>query len=288
MRVGFFLRERTLAANKPWLDSLRKELIVSPIQNDKRTKYDMPLGRDVKWIFDHAIGGGQANFDVPIEDISSRDRVLLYAYLNQKAHIDELIHAFAKLIPEPPPFQNATVIDIGCGPFTAGLALANIIGTSVGFRYFGVDHSLSMRTYAKELADHTHKVGELNARTEIAFFRDLTDIDFGRPRASEVTIFVLSYLLASTSIDVELLANQINFARKKVGLGPTILLYTNSGRAGARASFPLFSKCLVNNGFKEHIEETESFEGSIRPRHIHYALFTAPAVAKFKLLDIKA
>lgn len=265
---------------KPWLVQLRTKMIVQPVQEDIRTRHNRPLGRDVNWIFNHAIGGGQANFDAPIENLTSQDRVLLYAYLNQKAHVDELIHAFTKLLPNLEKFENATVIDIGCGPFTAGLALANVVGNGVSYRYFGVDHSVSMCALGEALAEATQKANETHAKTEISFHQNIDAISFGPIRGAEITIFVLSYLLASDSINVDTLTKQISIAQNKVGLGAAVLLYTNTGRESARKLYPEFCKKLGSIGFVENVEDVELFIESDKDRLIHYALFVHPPVSK--------
>ena len=64
-----------------------------------------------------AIGGGQADFDAPCGDLTPDDLALLYAYLNQKGHLEELVAAFGQLLTRSKP-PNPIVVDIGCGPFT--------------------------------------------------------------------------------------------------------------------------------------------------------------------------
>ena len=296
-RLGAFFRTKIIEAllpkegslpnRKPWLEQLRTQLIVRPIQNDARTCYNQPLGREVNWLFTHAIGGGQADFDQPIDDLTALDRVKLYAYLNQKAHVDELIHAFTKLLPDLEKFRNATVIDIGCGPFTAGLALANVVGNGVAYRYFGVDHSSTMCMFGNALAKAVQVLGEFHPETQIHFCQNIDEINFGPMRASELTIFVLSYLLASSSIDVDTLVEQITRARKKVGLGAAVLLYTNTGREGARTLYPSFSKNLITAGFEENTEATELFRDSDKERIIHYALFVSAPVLKISIAEFQ-
>ncbi|MBP5055223.1 hypothetical protein [Pseudomonas chlororaphis] len=261
----------------PWLEKLRTALIVNPIQQDARTTNNKPLGKESSWIFNTAIGGGQANFDLPIGDISSRDRVMLYALFNQKAHVDELIHAFTKFLPNTKYFQGATVVDIGCGPFTAGLALANVVGKRSDYRYYGVDLSSSMCTLATELSDAVRAENQFSDRTEISFYQNIASISFGQRRATETTLFVLSYLLASKSINVNTLVAEIDKARNDIGLGPTFLLYTNSVKDGPRQAYPLFKKQLLSVGFEVEIEEEERFIDTDKPRDIHYAFFVRHA-----------
>jgi SAM-dependent methyltransferase len=255
-------------------------MIVRPIQEDIRTRPNLPLGWDVSWIFNNAIGGGQADFDAPIENLTSYDRVMLYAYLNQKGHVDELIHAFDKLLPDLDKLRNATIIDIGCGPFTAGLALANVVGREVAYRYFGVDHSVSMCKLGSKLSNAVREAEQTHPETEISFHQDISSISFGKSRGSELTIFVLSYLLASTSIDIDQLTRQILTARTMVGLGASALLYTNTGRISARTLYPELCKKLTAIGFVETVEDVELFRESDRDRLIHYALFICPPVSK--------
>lgn len=280
-------REGSLPNRKPWLEQLRTALIVRPVLDDARTRPNMPLGRTLDWSFNNAIGGGQADFDQPIENLTPLDRVRLYAYLNQKAHIDELIHAFTKLIPDSEKFKNATVIDIGCGPFTAGLALANVLGNSIVYRYFGIDHSSTMCEFGKELATSTFARGEFHPLTQIQFTQDIDKIDFGATRASEITIFVLSYLLASSSINIAELIDQISRCRNKIGLGPTALLYTNTSRDTARTLFPSFRQSLIAAGFQENTEETELFTDSDKDRTIHYALFVSPSISRLPITEFQ-
>ncbi|ATE76874.1 hypothetical protein [Pseudomonas frederiksbergensis] len=272
---------------QPWLDPMRRRLILDPIVNDERSVSGTRLGKQPGWIFQHAIGGGQADFDQWIENLSPRDRVMLYALFNQKAHIDELIHAFDKLLVDLEIFQDATVIDIGCGPYTAGLALANVVGSRAVYRYFGIDRALSMCAFAEELAAEVRALGELDERTEISFHQEIDVIDFGRRRGTQVTVFILSYLLASDTIDVDTLVAEIDRASKRVGLGPTVLLYTNSAREEARAAYPKFKKLMVDAGFTEHIEAKETFADSDKLREIHYALYVRRATLTIPIAEFR-
>lgn len=259
---------------RPWLDHLRCTRIIEPIDNDPRETgaHGMRLGVDVGWIFRHAVGGGQASFDEPVPPFSSRDRVMLYALLLQKGHVGELVHAFGRLLDSPNHLDGATVVDIGCGPFTSGLALANVAGGDVAFRYFGVDTSASMCALGVELAEGAKEAGGLNPRTSVEFRSSTDVIDFGLVRGGW-TIVVLSYLLASPTIDVEQLARQIVDACDRIGPGPVALLYTNAARPEARAAFPAFRDRILAAGFTLHIEELEVLADGDRPRNIHYALF---------------
>ncbi|MEB5967365.1 class I SAM-dependent methyltransferase [Comamonas testosteroni] len=258
-----------------WYELVRRTCIVNPLNNDPREtrQNGTRLGKPSHWIFSHAIGGGQANFDEPIEDLSPRDRVMLYALFNQKGHVPELIHAFQKLIDHPQRLNNATVLDIGCGPFTAGLALANVAGNGVAYRYFGADTSQQMCLFGEELANSAFAAGGLNSKTTIEFTDSIDGIDFGQPRLGW-TVVVLSYLLASTSLNIDLIVRQIVDACQRIGPGPVAVLYTNSAQPERRAAFPKFQELMVDAGFKCEVVDTELLTDGEKPRTIHYALFT--------------
>ena len=269
---------------RPWLDEVRRQRIIAPIINDPRETgvNGTRLGVEVSWIFRNAVGGGQANFDEPLASFSSRDRVILYAFFLQKGHVGELTHAFGKLLSDPHQLHGATVLDIGCGPFTSGLALANVVGNEAVFRYFGVDTSRSMCTLGAELAEAAKEADGLNALTAVEFADSADHIDFGLMR-NGWTVVILSYLLASDSIDVELLARQIVNACNRIGPGPVALLYTNTARDEARAAFPAFRNLMVAGGFTINVEATEVLTDGDKPRNIHYALFHRMAGAPIPL-----
>lgn len=109
---------------------------------------------------------------------------MLYALFNQKGHVPELIHAFQKLIDSPQQMNNATMLDIGCGPFTAGLALANVIGNEVAFRYVGVDTSEQMRAFGGELAEAAREEAGLSSKAQVHFTGAIDTFDFGQSRAA--------------------------------------------------------------------------------------------------------
>jgi SAM-dependent methyltransferase len=263
-----------MATTVPWLDALRRTHIIEPIDRDPREagQHGMRLGVDSDWIFRHAVGGGQASFDEPVGPFSSRDRVMLYALLLQKGHVGELVHAFGRMLDDPNHLNGATVLDIGCGPFTSGLALAHVGGADAAFRYFGVDTSVSMCTLGAELAQGAKDVGGLSQQALVEFRSSSDAIDFGAARGGW-TIVILSYLLASPTIDVVVLARQIVDACNRIGPGPAAVLYTNTTRPGAGTTFPAFRDSLLGAGFTLHIEEREALTVDGRQRNIHYALF---------------
>ena len=134
-----------------WLQQLRRNEVVDVVLKDPRSTGASLFGYTLEEA-SQAIGGGQASFDDPWCDLSPHDRVLLYCYLNQIGHLEELTEAFGQVFAMGLPKDEPIVVDLGCGPFTGGLALAGILGAKAGFDYIGMDRSKTMRDFGETLA----------------------------------------------------------------------------------------------------------------------------------------
>lgn len=266
-----------MLALKRWYLQLRQKMVIDPIVNDPRENggANTRLGRPVYWIFDAVIRGGQANFDEPIDEFSPRDRVMLYAFFNQKGHVEELVHAFQKLWPNPTRLRGTTIVDVGCGPFTAGLALANVVDNAAPINYFGIDTSTEMLKLAAELEKAARDIGGLHQQSKARFFGSVSDIPVSQLRAGPVCV-ILSYLLASDSLDVATLINEVLSFCNKASLGSISVLYTNAVRETARAKYPLLRTLLVDAGFEVVVEGEDVLNDGSKPRNVHYALFYRP------------
>ena len=79
-----------------WLKNLRKTEITDRVLEDPRSQNDTFFGMNMQNAF-IAIGGGQTDFTKPRGNLSTEDLVILYSYLNQLGHLEELIAAFSQL-----------------------------------------------------------------------------------------------------------------------------------------------------------------------------------------------
>jgi SAM-dependent methyltransferase len=265
-----------------WYAKLRQERIVDAIKNDRRS-LEKP-GSLLGWPFDRArtagIGNGQANFDEGIENLTPSDRTRLYAYINQGGHVEELVLAFRSLVGDSLALDGAAVIDVGCGPFTAGLAIANVVGPDQSFDYFGVDLSHSMCELGSELAQAARDVEALGPQTSVRFSRDINNVSPEGTRGGHMTLVVLSYLLASRSLEVEKITADVIAACDRMSMGAVNLLYTNSTNAWAGRNYIPFKAMLEASGFKCVVERMETITETRNRRDVHYALFRRPAVTR--------
>jgi len=271
-----------MTARPLWLVQLLDAEVDAPINNDSRTRRGTFLGWPKERIFSEVLGGGQADFDAPVGHLRGEDRALLYAKYNQPRHLDELGEAFELLFASMERIGQPTLIDLGCGPFTAGLALAAALGPNRIFRYHGIDRSNAMRTIGARLAESARQRGAVHARTTWRFGDDLDQHEFGKIRG-DLTLVVASYLLASPTVDVEGLVDAVLRALERIGPGPAAILYTNSAKPGPNVKYPRFRDALLAGGFKVKVDRQERFEETRNPADLRYALLFRPATTTLKL-----
>jgi SAM-dependent methyltransferase len=256
-----------------WLRALIDQEVHDRLRCDPRT-LEQPgtlLGWPQDRIFTDALKGGLADFDAPVGSLSGADRALLYARFNLPRHLDELGEAFGQLFQASGRAGDPTVVDLGCGPFTAGLALAAALGPEAVFRYHGIDRATSMRGLGRRFAEGARERGAFHPKTTWAFGSDLDAHDFGAP-SGDTTVVVASYLFANPSVDPQALAAGVLRALERIGPGPAAFLYTNSAAPRLNESFRPFSDALVEDGFRVVTDGTERFERTRNPTDLHYAL----------------
>lgn len=256
-----------------WLRGLSDEEVHERLRRDRRT-IEQPgtlLGWPQDQIFTDVLEGGQADFDAPVGVLSGADRALLYARYNLPRHLDELGEAFGQLFQSADRAGDPTVVDLGCGPFTAGLALAVTVGPRSVFRYHGIDRAASMCELGLRFAEGARARGALHPKTTWTFGSDLDAHDFG-PLPGDTTVVVASYLLASRTVEPRALAASVLRALERIGPGPAAFLYTNSAALRRNKNFGPFSEALVEGGFRVVTDGTERFANTRNPADLRYAL----------------
>lgn len=264
----------------PWLLRLRQEQVVEPVRNDERSRksgnvFGMTLAEAQV-----AIDWGQADFDKPYGDFSPDDRVILYAYCNQKRHLVELTavfrHVFRKARPSKP-----ILVDMGCGPFTGGLALAGVLGSGCSFDYIGMDRSAAMLRFGRKLAAAANDINGA-PRIHDRWVTDLTKVSWSSAPSWRPLIVVASYLLASPTLRLETLVSQLNSLLDKLGRGAVTFIYTNSPKPGPNVSFPHLKERLAALGFEPHGDEILSLHpGEPNSPEVRCALLHRPRQTEY-------
>lgn len=240
-----------------WLLDLRRTEVVHRVRDDPRSADGAPLGVPEHAMQD-AIGWGQADFDQPYDGLSSEDRVLLYALLNQRGHLEELTAVFRHLFRTKRP-DSPIIVDIGCGPFTGGLALAAVLGSGTDFDYLGVDRSATMRRFGKRIAAAALAYDEA-PRLRAHWARDIPSVSWGDRPGWRPVIVIVSYLFASPTLDAGVLGDQLDGLFQKFGRGEVAVLYTNSAKPRPNLPLDEFRSKLEIAGFQSHSDYKETIE----------------------------
>ena len=261
-----------------WIEQLRLSEITNRVKNDPRsTPNGELLGVSFNVAREQVTSWGQAEFDEPWGSLSPADRVLLYAYIHQLRHLEELTAAFSMLFGQTPPKENPIVIDVGCGPCTGGLALAGVLGPESKFDYIGIDRSQAMRILGEQLASSAKKMDRVTRR----WSPDISSFVWDRAPGWREVIVIASYLFASRTLDVKTLSSDLDMLLKKISFGRAMILYTNSTQSEANIHFDTFSKSVQKMNFKLH----DSDKGTVRAKRmsgdttehtLRYALFVRP------------
>jgi hypothetical protein len=166
-------------------------------------------------ILNDIIVRGRGDFRTPYKHVTADNKVLLYCFYNMKKHfftsyavfqvvIDSLKNVFTQK--DYPP----TFIDLGCGPMTSGLALADILyektGSPVEMTYIGIDIANSMLKRASSFQGENF----FSPKSKFLYFNSWNDLraEDLRSTAGPNTPIVInaSYLFASDSLDATDLA----------------------------------------------------------------------------------
>jgi hypothetical protein len=162
---------------------------------------------------------GKCDFTIDYFEITTNDKVLLYCFYNMKKHFFTSYAVFQTVLESLTHFfeiddYKPVFIDLGCGPMTSGLAIADLInsrtGDPISFSYFGVD-------IAPPMLAKCHEFKELPIFSDDCHFNfvlNWNDIDSSLlaelAGKNNPIIFNASYLFASRSIDAEELAYYVN------------------------------------------------------------------------------
>ena len=269
-----------------WLKRLRRSEVTDRVMNDPRTAAGTVLGVDPAEAKHGAAGWGQADFDEPWKHLSPDDRVLLYAFFFQLGHLEELVTAFNQLFGDADRPEDPIIVDVGCGPFTGGLAIAGQFHQGTRLDYVGVDRSPAMHGLGKQLASAAAHVHEL-PRIRCCWAIDIPSVSWDDPPGWRPVIVIVSYLFASPTLDVATLVDGLDELLPKLGRGSITVLYTNSARDDANRQFPSFCSMLRARDFELRVSEVGDIdverEHALKNRRLRYALFHRSSQHTLKL-----
>ncbi len=242
--------------------------VVRPVQYDRRTDWDdeqsISLGYPFQVIRRDVIKSGLADFSdghhhPKYGDLSADDKVLLYCFANMKLHFFESLatlrryNGAVKAIFD----SNRTklMIDLGCGPGTAGLALAEFLNRPNAI-YIGLDRAQPMLRKAKSLLGAAIERSMLAPTSRVVTTSSWATLrqTIGKFTRPANVLINATYLFASDSLDVDEVCDLVTGIGNQEKVRRLLFMYSNSNDSRAGVKFTDFKKRLKDsfetNGLK--------------------------------------
>jgi hypothetical protein len=208
------------------------------------------LGEDTFTIRKEIINFGQANFDKPYKKLHPQDIVKLYCYFNMRKHYYSSIYLFERCswIEKLTSAKGCLkFIDIGCGPGTSGVALTDYLHSikrlKQQFDYIGVDCYDSMLEAAADLMSNS----VYDKRNKTVFTKNIGNIVSGDFHEANSIILNTCYLFASPTLNIDLLATEINNLINDYSDLPRFLLFQNTTDESKNINYNLFKTKIIDH-----------------------------------------
>jgi SAM-dependent methyltransferase len=232
------------------------EHITQPIDNDQRTRYERPLGYHKDVIRNRILEYGRADFREPCRIVSPEaspaDRVLLYCYSNLRKHFFTTRYVLGKIIrslsKQLQPGARPVFVDLGCGPLTAGLALADLhqeeFGSPLITHYVGIDIAPAMLDKAREFSRSPVFAPESTFSFFTNWHHSLDLLSDDLVQLTNPIILSASYLFASNSLEVESLALFVAELQRRCPRAPIYFVFQNPNRDDRNVNYTNWKKLL--------------------------------------------
>jgi SAM-dependent methyltransferase len=242
-------------------DVFHRNYVASKIQCDRRTRRgrNLLLGHPFHQVRYKIIRNGSVDFDQGYKDqrgeLSPDDLVALYNYLYLPRHHAEAMSSFdrfSKPIESLLGSETQTwIVDLGCGPGTAGLAFADHSAGRL-FHYLGIDRSVAMRRAARGLLRQARASGLLNEGSHIASASDAFSIPVALQKCTVPIsiVFIASYLFASKSLDTGWVSQSLQSAVRSEFVEKCMFVYLNSTTRFANRKYETFVRSLGSSAYR--------------------------------------
>jgi SAM-dependent methyltransferase len=225
-------------------DAFHRTHVASKVRHDCRTRMgrNLLLGHPFHRVRHEVIRNGRVDFDRgyrgPWGELSPEDLVALYSYLYLPRHHAEAASSFDRFSGFIDPLlssgRRTWVVDLGCGPGTAGLAFADHCSKQA-FHYLGIDRSGAMGRAARSLLRQARASGLIDETSHVTSSSNVFNIPAALKKCTTPVnvVFVASYLFASRSLDVEWVSGCVRAAAESESVERCLFVYLN-----ARARYP--------------------------------------------------
>lgn len=235
--------------------AILQEHVNSPVRYDPRSQpmVDIYLGYRSDLTCKVVLERGRANFSSghnhPTYGVLTADeRVLLYCYFIMKGHLKTASAIYrmnqAALESLFSPDARVLFVDVGCGPATACLALADLVKSRT-FGYFGIDSATPMQNKALTLWQAAQSTSLIGPESTARFAPSWEEIDLGQLQEDTRVFLVFSYFFASHSLNggaTESLVRFVCALRGSPKITMLIMVYMNASFASASRNYVAFKR----------------------------------------------
>jgi hypothetical protein len=239
------------------MDGLYWNSVVRDVLDDPRTidSENLKLGYPFDKIREEVLAKGLTDFSQGHDDpryghLTADDKVLLYCFVNLRLHFFAALATFEAhraLLEDL--FASAgrfLLLDVGCGPGTACLALADLL-PGRNFDYLGIDSAAPMHAKALALWEAARGRGLIGKDSTTVFRTSWTEVAVDQIAPATSVLVVLSYCCASHTLtwkSLQSLAHNIKGIQENRTGKPLVLAYMNSTNALANRNYEVLKQAL--------------------------------------------
>lgn len=247
--------EMTTLEWSPKMNTLFDEQVIEVVKRDRRTVWaNNRLGHRFDDIRRTILATGLTDFREGYSDgvnpnLTPDDKALLYCFVTMRRHFHELCRSYRRLNDLQrlgqvfAPRQRPLIVDLGCGPATAALAIADTF-PDIQMDYIAVDIAQSMLTKAERLFERAQAIRLVGDESTIQTVETWTVAEkiVRSLHLRQDAIVNASYLFANENLDVDEVVSLIEALVDCEHVASLYLLYTNSTDPRAREKYAKFEQ----------------------------------------------
>lgn len=240
------------------MDVVYRDLVHRPISDHSETDFseNILMGVPFQVVRERVIAKGRTDFRRGFAYseaiiLSPEQKVQLYCFANFKKHFyacAEMFSTFRDGLAQWFSGHSPYLVDVGCGPATAALAMCDSI-PGLKWNYVGIDAAPAMLTMAKRMLSAAQACGLMPPASEHYYQTSWNDQLLALIPPSSPVLVACSYFFASATIDSRLLIDLAHWMKSLIQVpqrSVVLLAYLNSTNKLSNTNYEYF-KTLIGH-----------------------------------------